>query len=83
MPTCKTELEQRLYDALKRISRYETPERLMRNAMGTYGVSGEEAVWMAYENVREEAKRAVRNVRARKELPSRDILRAPIVMPGP
>jgi hypothetical protein len=66
MPTCKTNLEQRLYEALKRITRYETPERLRKYGERAYGVSGEEAVEMAYENVLSEAARGIRGVRARK-----------------
>ena len=55
--------EQRLFDALRRISQYESPERLRRNADKDYGLSGEEAIEMAYDNVRAEAKRAIHGQR--------------------
>lgn len=63
MPTIKTELEQRLYTALKRIAQYEDPECLRRNAGKWYGCDGDEAVGMAYENVIHEAKHAIKGVR--------------------
>ncbi len=66
MPTCKTDLEQRLYDTLKRITRYDTPERLKKYGERVYGASGEECVEMAYENVLSEAKQGLRGIRARK-----------------
>lgn len=55
--------EQRLFDALRRISQYDSPERLRRNADKDYGLSGEEALEMAYENVIAEAKRAIHGQR--------------------
>jgi hypothetical protein len=63
MPTCRTPLEVRLFSALKRITHYERPERLLTHYERTYGVPGREAVEMAYDNVLEEARRAVRGVR--------------------
>jgi hypothetical protein len=57
------EREQRLYDALKRITMYQPPERLRRDGEKMYGVSGEEAVEMAYENVLGEAKAAIKGMR--------------------
>jgi hypothetical protein len=52
--------------ALKRIAAYESPDRLSRNAGKQYGLDGAEAVEMAYENMQQEARNAVRGVRARK-----------------
>jgi hypothetical protein len=51
------------FAALKRIASYQSPEKLRRNAIKQYGLSGEEAIAMAYENVIEEAKRAVKGKR--------------------
>jgi hypothetical protein len=61
MPTCRTDLERRLFTALKRITCYETAARLLKH--GDCGLPGPEALEMAYENVLEEAKRAVKGVR--------------------
>jgi hypothetical protein len=66
MPTATTPLEIRLLTALKRIAAYESPDRLSRNAGKQYGLDGAEAVEMAYENMQQEARNAVRGVRARK-----------------
>lgn len=63
MPICKTDLEIRLFGALKRIARYETAERLLKHGEAAYGISGREALEMAYENMLEEAKRAVKGIR--------------------
>lgn len=63
MPVCKTELEVRLFEALRRISRYEAPDRLRRSGEKQYGISGEECVEMAYENIQQEARRALKGVR--------------------
>lgn len=63
MPVCKTELEVKLYEALRRISRYETPDRLRRSGEKQYGLPGEEVVELAYENIQEEARRAIKGVR--------------------
>jgi hypothetical protein len=52
--------EQRYYDALKRIaSGYQTTKQLRRNA-GQYGCSFEDEMEMAYENMQEEARIAVK-----------------------
>lgn len=53
----------RLYDALKRIAAYESPEWLNKNSERAYGLSGEEAIGMAYENVLQEARSAIKGVR--------------------
>lgn len=51
--------EQRYYDALKRITKYQTPEQIMRRAEKQYGLSGKEALEMAYENIQQEARNAI------------------------
>lgn len=62
-----TPLEIRLYDALKRIARgYQTPDQLRRNAEREYGVSGSEAIEMAYENIQQEAEIAIKGLRIRR-----------------
>jgi uncharacterized protein YbcC (UPF0753/DUF2309 family) len=55
--------EQKLYDALRRIAQYDTPERLRKRANKDYGFDPEEAIEMAYENVLAEAKDALRGMR--------------------
>ena len=55
--------EQRLFDALKRITKYMDSETLHLTAEKKYGLSGDEAVEMAYENVRMEAVNAIRGMR--------------------
>ncbi len=52
--------EQRYFDALKRITQYQSVEWLRRNAERQYGLSPSEALEMAYENVLCEAKDAIR-----------------------
>lgn len=55
--------EQRLYDALKRITAYSSPDKLRQTAQKTYGLEPDEAIEAAYENVLEEAKDAIRGMR--------------------
>lgn len=55
--------EMRLYDALKRITAYMPPDKLRRAAAKEYGLSGEEAIEYAYENVLQEAKTALKGMR--------------------
>jgi len=57
------EKAQKMYQALKRISQYELPEKLRRNAERDYGLDYEEALEMAYENVLHEAKSAIKGMR--------------------
>lgn len=57
------EREQRYYDALKRIARYDSPEKLRRSGETDYGLEPEEVIEMAYENVIEEAKAAIKGQR--------------------
>lgn len=63
MPTIKTPLEAALYTALKRITLYDSPERLRRASEKNWGVPFEEAIEMAYDNVQGEAKIAIKGVR--------------------
>lgn len=65
--TASPSKEQSLYDALKRIAAYQKPERLSANAERDYGVSAEEAIEMAYENVLNEAAGAIRGMRRPKK----------------
>lgn len=58
--TPKTQI--RLYDALKRIASYDSPERVRRDAE-PMGLDENEAVEMAYENVIEEARSAIKGAR--------------------
>jgi hypothetical protein len=52
-----------MYAALYRISKYMRPDQLRRKGEKLYGLSGEEAVEMAYENILQEAKDGMRAVR--------------------
>lgn len=51
------------YDALRRIRSYDSVERLRRRAEKDYGLSPNEAIEMAYENVKAEAENAIRGKR--------------------
>lgn len=53
----------KLYWALKRIASYDSPEKLRRTSQKVYGLEGDEAIEMAYDNVLSEAKAAVHGVR--------------------
>lgn len=56
--------EQRYFDALKRIATgYHKPEWFEKNATRAYGCSPEEAMSMAYENMQQEARAAVKGKR--------------------
>lgn len=72
MPWTKRELK--LFDALQAISSYLPPAKLKKNSWGDLGVSGEDAVEMAYENVLEEAKLGLKGIRK----PSRDDRDCPV-----
>jgi len=62
--------EQRLYDALKRIAAYDSPDKLRQNSQKRYGIDAEEAIEGAYENVLQEAKDAIRGMRRPSLMPS-------------
>ena len=54
----------RLYDALRRIASYDSPEKLRRNSWRAYGLDDpSEAIEFAYENVLAETKAAIRGMR--------------------
>jgi hypothetical protein len=57
------ERERKLFDALKRITQYDEPDKLKRRAQRDYGLESDEAVEMAYENVLQEAKAGIRGMR--------------------
>lgn len=59
--------EQLYYDALKRITQYQSAERLLRSSEKDWGLSSSEALEYAYENIQQEAKNAIRNKRRPKE----------------
>lgn len=57
------ERELALWEALRKIASYDSPERLKRNALRQYGLEPEEVMEMAYENVLTEAKNAIHGKR--------------------
>jgi len=59
MGTIRTPLEMKLWATLKRISSYDSPDRLRRNSERDY----------AYENVIAEAKQAIKRLRVPKSQP--------------
>jgi hypothetical protein len=58
-----TQTEIRYFDALKRITRYQSVERLRKKSEQDWGLLFEEALEMAYENVLDDAKRAIKGKR--------------------
>ena len=58
-----TPLEIKLYDALKRITKYMTYAQIQRDAEKGHGLNYEEYLEMSYENIQLEAKRAIKGVR--------------------
>lgn len=53
----------RLYDALKTITKYQTPDQLRRSSQKSWGLDYEEALGYAYENIQGTAKNAIKGVR--------------------
>ena len=51
-----------MLNILKQISHYQSPERIKKNAEKEYGLSPEEAIEMAYENVIETAKHSIKGI---------------------
>lgn len=49
--------------ALQRIRAYLPPEKLHKQAQKAYGLDGEEAIEMAYENVLQEARNGLKGVK--------------------
>lgn len=68
----KMEAQQRLYDALKTIANYQSPESLRRYAEKDYGCNADEAIEMAYENVIQTAKNAIRGMRRPADKPKKE-----------
>lgn len=63
MAETKPSNELRYYDALKRITCYMSPDQLRRQAEKKYGLSFEEALKYAYENVLNDARLAIKGRR--------------------
>lgn len=55
--------EERFHTALVRISNYLPPEKLRKQSEKRYGLDADEAIEMAYENVINEAKQALKGYR--------------------
>lgn len=66
--TKQSERERFYRQALQEIASYDSAEWLRRNCEKNYGLSYEEALEMAYDNIREEAKFAIRQMRAPKAI---------------
>lgn len=64
--TPSTPLEIKLFDALKRITAYDPPERIRWTSEKEYGLDADEAIEYAYENVIGEAKAATKGVHIRR-----------------
>lgn len=63
MIECTTDLEKKLYMALHRIAyEYEPAEALIADGEEDYGLSAEEVLEMAYDNLQGEAQRAIQGV---------------------
>lgn len=59
----------RMHHALKTIAKgYQTPEQLRKNC-GKYGLTYQESLQMAYENLQETARQAIKGVRLPKTKP--------------
>jgi hypothetical protein len=61
----RVDYEERFEMALRRILRYMTPAQLRRHCERQYGLSYEESLEMAYENVLGEARSAIAGYRRR------------------
>jgi len=60
----RTEREQRMYDALRRIAKeFQTPSQLQRSSEKQYGLEYAEALEYAYENIQQIAGNAIKGVR--------------------
>lgn len=70
MSKTRIDYEARFYAALKRISIYSAPEWFERHSEKQYGLSPEEGIQMAYENVIGEAKTALAGYRKKRPTPS-------------
>lgn len=63
MATDPSETIARLAAALRRIAAYDSPDRLRRSSEKQWGLAFEEAMEMAYDNIQQEARNALRGVR--------------------
>lgn len=53
-----------MYSALKSIAKdYQTPNQLRKNCKKQYGIDFDEAIEMSYENIQDEALKAIKGVR--------------------
>lgn len=66
----KIDYEARFHFALLQIAAYMSPGQLRRQAQKEYGLSFEESLEMAYENIQDEAKAALRGYRKKKPKPA-------------
>jgi hypothetical protein len=66
MATARSALELKLVATLRRIAAYDSPAKLRKSSERDWGLSSEEAMEMAYENIQAEAKNAIRGVRVAK-----------------
>lgn len=55
--------ELRYYNALKRITKYQTVNQLRKNSERDWGLTFEEALEMSYENLQNEARQAIHGKR--------------------
>ncbi len=55
--------EQIYYDMLKRITLYDSPEKLRKSSEKNWGLPFDEAIEYAYDNIQSDAKRAIRGKR--------------------
>ena len=64
--TQNTELEYRLFGSLRRIADYVDADKLRKGRARDFGLTPDEAIEMAYDNVLWEARNAIRGVRIKK-----------------
>lgn len=69
----RADYEARFYVALKRITAYMTTDQLRRRSEKQYGLSYEEALEMAYENVIGEAQAALSGYRKKRSSPATSV----------
>jgi hypothetical protein len=53
----------RMYNALREITQYQTPEKLKKDSRNDWGLDYEESLEMAYENIQQTAKDAIKGIR--------------------
>lgn len=60
-----------MHEALRRIAKeYQTPDQLRKSCEKQYGLSYNESITMAYENLQAEAKQAIKGVRVKNLVPN-------------